>query len=111
MGQPDFIYGIGVSIHVPTRGTTYQDVGLELGILCFNPRSHEGNDALQDRQERNTTVSIHVPTRGTTLKGLVPGEYMSVSIHVPTRGTTCNFIKFHIIHDMVSIHVPTRGTT
>ena len=34
----------GVSIHVPTRGTTRSGDLLHCGGSCFNPRSHEGND-------------------------------------------------------------------
>gem|GEM_PF-4152783 len=77
-----------VSIHVPTRGTTY---ACGLHRAC-------------------SPVSIHVPTRGTVISDRRPknNEFQStcphgarhfwdssncsirtVSIHVPTRGTTC----------------------
>ena len=35
---------IDVSIHVPTRGTTMSQKSQRMTILCFNPRSHKGND-------------------------------------------------------------------
>ena len=34
--------------------------------VCFNPRSHEGNDGRYDLKNFSKHVSIHVPTRGTT---------------------------------------------
>ena len=56
----------GVSIHVPTRGTTI----IHFKFLVFS------------------VVSIHVPTRGTTQYIKATNYNFSVSIHVPTRGTT-----------------------
>ena len=35
---------VGVSIHVPTRGTTVDIVETQKTLEGFNPRSHEGND-------------------------------------------------------------------
>ena len=35
-------------------------------VSRFNPRSHEGNDVIQEEFCQLTCVSIHVPTRGTT---------------------------------------------
>ena len=55
-----------ISIHVPTRGTTDQ----EIEILI---EQH---------------ISIHVPTRGTTIAEGIIKEVEKISIHVPTRGTT-----------------------
>ena len=77
-----------VSIHVPTRGTTWT---ISFGFLTgtsFNPRSHEGNDYENAFDNMALKVSIHVPTRGTTQSGKVQGICKGVSIHVPTRGTT-----------------------
>ena len=56
----------GVSIHVPTRGTTFVINTFIVFLLCFNPRSHEGNDRSQKEIAQMQIVSIHVPTRGTT---------------------------------------------
>ena len=81
--------GVGVSIHVPARGTTA--VRRMLGKL--------------------KEVSIHVPARGTTAS--TPGigyRYLKVSIHVPARGTTDRARK-RKYQKIVSIHVPARGTT
>ena len=58
--------GKRVSIHVPTRGTTAASRQAAAENPCFNPRSHEGNDTKMRFYEANLDVSIHVPTRGTT---------------------------------------------
>ena len=55
-----------ISIHVPTRGTTYYQAQ-------FSQEDH---------------ISIHVPTRGTTEKLYQDNLKLTISIHVPTRGTT-----------------------
>ena len=60
---------LGISIHVPSWGTTIL-CGLMFGeILNFNPRSLVGNDwgAREIRAKRS--ISIHVPSWGTTLDG------------------------------------------
>ena len=103
-------YILGISIHVPTRGTTIA----------------------KKYQTRNPFISIHVPTRGTTLLNYLHEFLIAISIHVPTRGTTLSMpylsasssdfnprshegndsILHHGGEDMlISIHVPTRGTT
>ena len=100
--------------------------------MSFNPRSHEGNDDVQEYINSFREVSIHVPTRGTTMRHRYARIFDTVSIHVPTRGTTGLRIgelldlKFQstfprgerhgydvkdVILSNVSIHVPTRGTT
>ena len=56
----------GVSIHVPTRGTTLFFAHSCYHLLCFNPRSHKGNDKKDALIKGYELVSIHVPTRGTT---------------------------------------------
>ena len=124
---------LDVSIHVPTRGTTWSRNDDQLRISGFNPRSHEGNDksvmtwlrvsflfqSTFPRGERRAflsriiqlgAVSIHVPTRGTTLSLYWNGHKVGVSIHVPTRGTTFRQEPGKG-GSYVSIHVPTRGTT
>ena len=99
-----------VSIHVPTRGTTFifyfyygillfqstfprgerrQPADRSAECRGFNPRSHEGNDEDPIPAKANMEyVSIHVPTRGTTDAVPSLGRFRRVSIHVPTRGTT-----------------------
>ena len=107
----DIVMFLGVSIHVPTRGTTDRQSGSLWWTGRFNPRPHKGNDdranEVSDRIEQfqstspqgerpiwemgpnnNRRVSIHVPTRGTTDKDGIPLFGWEVSIHVPTRGTT-----------------------
>ena len=75
-----------ISIHVPTRGTTF------VSSVIVN----------------NTDISIHVPTRGTTGR-MSRFSTIFISIHVPTRGTTNSHVGSY--HWNISIHVPTRGTT
>ena len=103
-------YGSGISIHVPTRGTTMK-CGCLSGIFRFQFTSPQGG-----RRTYGTTIdctdyiSIHVPTRGTTLTDSDPVHHIIISIHVPTRGTTIFF--FAPVEKLaISIHVPTRGTT
>ena len=77
-----------VSIHVPARGTTPEQVIQKPFVL----------------------VSIHVPARGTTRHAYYPRYEYTVSIHVPARGTTV-LSGLQKRADCVSIHVPARGTT
>ena len=77
----------GISIHVPTRGTTYivprgrrqkdfnpraheghdfMEILQLLQIYNFNPRAHEGHDPNTPTNNIYGKISIHVPTRGTT---------------------------------------------
>ncbi len=83
-----FIKFYPVSIHVPTRGTTNAPNGTGLLLSGFNPRAHTGHDVVDDRIGRKRFVSIHVPTRGTTPASKISPASEIVSIHVPTRGTT-----------------------
>ena len=91
-----------------------------LACLCFNPRSHKGNDeelsssflrrssfqSTFPQGERQTKlmsglsendVSIHVPTRGTTIQETGDPDGLQVSIHVPTRGTTIPCAFFFVL--------------
>ena len=79
-----------ISIHVPTRGTT-RFPRYSISISHFNPRAHEGHDALADSSGDRTAISIHVPTRGTTAAKHAHVIGCVISIHVPTRGTTRYF--------------------
>ena len=122
-----------VSIHVPARGTTLQQITPRSTNTSFNPRSREGNDRLDginavfeqsfnprsregnDQWRRSKRkpwllVSIHVPARGTTEMRDNAVKQQAVSIHVPARGTTDNPHAFTKSFT-VSIHVPARGTT
>ena len=62
----------GVSIHVPTRGTTNVEIA----------------------NGEEVRVSIHVPTRGTTGICLPERYWLTVSLHGPTRGTTSSLLYF-----------------
>ena len=94
---------------MPTRGTTRQPI--RYGCMAnFNPRAHEGHDALKELFPDMQIISIHVPTRGTTRQMKQTLLSLPISIHVPTRGTT--WISTSQSRSWrISIHVPTRGTT
>ena len=78
-----------VSIHVPTRGTTWSRNDDQLRISGFNPRSHEGNDKSVMTWLRVSFLFQSTFPRGErqVCDDLGASQY-SVSIHVPTRGTT-----------------------
>ena len=92
MGYKDWVKALkDVSIHVPARGTTQRAWHILHVIQCFNPRSREGNDYIEEILPNDTVVSIHVPARGTTMQAVVQHLHAAeVSIHVPARGTTPN---------------------
>ena len=123
-----------VSIHAPTRGATYDDMGRHITVTGFQSTLPRGErPAVIRAWAAATGVSIHAPTRGATkrreIKKLVP----QVSIHAPTRGATAEkcpppYIalsfnpRSHAGSDspnlsrspaavLVSIHAPTRGAT
>ena len=76
----------------------------------FNPRSHEGSDAIGFGVGVASFISIHAPTRGATQ---VPPEVktaITISIHAPTRGAT-EYDDAKAKKILISIHAPTRGAT
>ena len=99
-----------VSIHAPTRGATIASAVPTFARRSFNPRAHEGRDAVWRAYRVADEVSIHAPTRGATGRdGRVEGAAV-VSIHAPTRGAT-SLSHHESLHVWVSIHAPTRGAT
>ena len=103
-----------ISIHVPTRGTTYTNDPYLYSHHYFNPRSYERNDRISGdmphRQhnfnprsyERNDVLFSDcqlgsIRFQSTFLREERPSttqiyaDLNTISIHVPTRGTTCNF--------------------
>ena len=80
---------VNVSIHAPTRGCDMVLLLLQISLICFNPRTHEG-------VRLRTTSLAWIPQH--------------VSIHAPTRGATSS-ICIHLKGSLVSIHAPTRGAT
>ena len=68
------------------RLTMYQDITFQQN---FNPRSHEGSDALD-------------VVAGVIIAG--------ISIHAPTRGATYEYVDIYALY-VISIHAPTRGAT
>ena len=57
-------------------------------LTNFNPRSHEGSDAMSAEKVFNADISIHAPTRGATERGRRYFRTTIISIHAPTRGAT-----------------------
>ena len=59
---------VGVSIHVPTRGTT-ESIELDVYFKAFQSTFPQG-ERLRSKYKHTTglCVSIHVPARGTTLR-------------------------------------------
>ena len=124
---------VPISIHAPTKGAT---VPLHLNPLLlsyFNPRSHEGSDALVHskklmialfqstlpRRERRLfsiyivnikMISIHAPTKGATAHYFATGIPTSISIHAPTKGATTEPPAIRRTR-IISIHAPTKGAT
>ena len=100
----------GISIHVPTRGTTGNVCNLSneqvfqstfprgerplsvlhtlLDICYFNPRSHEGNDSQRACVERGDLYFNPRSHEGNDIIACYSGWRPDISIHVPTRGTT-----------------------
>ena len=76
----------------------------------FNPRSHEGSDAIKCNNKRKCDISIHAPTRGATSMEEVYYNRCKISIHAPTRGATKIDPKAMVL-SVISIHAPTRGAT
>ena len=122
-----------VSIHAPTRGATQNPLrhsSLELRFnprshegsdaltsslskslqICFNPRSHEGSDQIQDAVDAYLEVSIHAPTRGATLSRTARMWIISFQSTLP-RGERHFMPLFPENVSRVSIHAPTRGAT
>ena len=84
-------YSLLVSIHTPTKGVTYEHVGIDRTLLfqsthprrvwqrstestvetveSFNPHTHEGCDANLTKHLQYQRVSIHTPTKGVTQYG------------------------------------------
>ena len=102
---------LAISIHAPTRGATYTELGKIIFINIFqstlprgerrvpsrcnqtdgnfNPRSHEGSDdKLLSSGLYCIDISIHAPTRGATVDHAVVHKQYKISIHAPTRGAT-----------------------
>ena len=58
--------GYIISIHAPTKGATATETNLYSVRGNFNPRSHEGSDALRFSWTVAKKISIHAPTKGAT---------------------------------------------
>ena len=119
------VYSVdGISIHVPSWGTTAESLIWPLCILFqstfprgerhtvidtykrfkdFNPRSLVGNDPGPLRFVLQTGISIHVPSWGTTVKSISNHTHSKISIHVPSWGTTANFHKYSLFFYAINI--------
>ena len=82
-----------ISIHAPTRGATPGARTLDTLIKNFNPRSHEGSDAMKCNNKRKCAISIHAPTRGATVARVYSGVqpyYFNPRSH---EGSDYRFLK------------------
>ena len=120
----------GISIHVPTRGTTRRRCIIQWRRI-FQSTCPRGARLHNQSLSLPNQISIHVPTRGTTVSGMwdsVPWQFQSTCPRGARRYAVihdCNTVYFnpraHEGHDYyttatftlqaISIHVPTRGTT
>ena len=142
-----------VSIHAPTRGATLILISVPTsylfqsthprgvrrptatrpsGLLCFNPRTHEGcdffylidylqSDSFNPRTHEGCDQAASKAWWGVprfnprTHEGCDVAEApepteLDVSIHAPTRGAT-HATQVNYNNEVVSIHAPTRGAT
>ena len=79
---------VGISIHAPTRGATCPSRQCHRSTGHFNPRSHEGSDAvfLSDNPvDFNFNPRSH---EGSDVAPVQPAPTEEISIHAPTRGAT-----------------------
>ena len=78
-----------ISIHAPTRGATSAVGSYRCKLEYFNPRSHEGSDAI-----RCVTSFIVSRFQSTLPRGerrvlrVCQQIFATISIHAPTRGAT-----------------------
>ena len=102
--------------------------------MYFNPRSHEGSDAVPAIVYSVLLhISIHAPTRGATMCYKHLHKFKEISIHAPTRGATQTrpvyyyvmlafqstlprgerrvLLLLSFLSLSISIHAPTRGAT
>ena len=101
---------IYISIHAPTRGATPHFTRSLAAAIDFNPRSHEGSDALY---AASVSPSLYFnPRSHEGSDRSIPRRFcnFSISIHAPTRGATLRDLRIKC-NGMISIHAPTRGAT
>ena len=100
----------GISIHVPTWGTTDTPPILKANGEFQSTFPRGERQGMTEEEAKAMVISIHVPTWGTTL--LIPSSLLitAISIHVPTWGTT-KIVFVILVKVSISIHVPTWGTT
>ena len=126
------VYSVdGISIHVPSWGTTAESLIWPLCILFqstfprgerhtvidtykrfkdFNPRSLVGNDWIRRSTGALPSISIHVPSWGTTS---ICADFASFVKDFNPRSLVGNdrFRSEATLHLHISIHVPSWGTT
>ena len=88
------VYSVdGISIHVPSWGTTAESLIWPLCILFQStfPRGERlAGRTVSDSLEK---ISIHVPSWGTTMVNFNATQVGLISIHVPSWGTTTKPLK------------------
>ena len=79
---------MGISIHAPTRGATFECAFQLLSELFQSTLPREERLTMNTLNTIIFNISIHAPTRGATFF-LVPAFWhLVISIHAPTRGAT-----------------------
>ena len=124
---------MGISIHVPARGTTAARWWLAVDGFGFQSTSPRGErhtarvikdtlflfQSTSPRGERqkigginreNHGISIHVPARGTTLPPYHARPCYQFQSTSP-RGERPSWLASGAVPGTISIHVPARGTT
>ena len=121
-----------VSIHVPTRGTTFGQAELNPSILGFNPRSHEGNDSIRhlgkgwlqkfqstfprgerrgEQSHEGCSVCFNPRSHEGNDASLSCYRRMWESFNPRSHEGNDPGCESEYRNEAVSIHVPTRGTT
>ncbi len=131
-GSSKSITGLYISIHAPTKGATTRDniplsrqtnfnprshegsdaIALDerAGIADFNPRSHEGSDAWIRRLRKAKAISIHAPTKGATPWKQKRPHGRKFQSTLPRRERLFSRF-FAAAFANISIHAPTKGAT
>lgn len=100
------VYGILFLMCISVMGVTPEPSADSALRRCFNPRTRDGRDEL----EQLCLVSIHAPVVGATCACRAQACESKVSIRAPVMGTTKWSVLCHS-RPRVSIHAPVMGAT
>ena len=87
-GERSSVFRLGISTHVPMRGTTACPGKMRRRDNDFNPRPHAGDDWRGYEGRAGDGHFNPRPHAGDDGYGLIAGLTMRISTHVPMRGTT-----------------------